>query len=554
LSGSFPAWSVLRHFDIMLKNACLGVAALAAAVGLFFASYSTHDFVQHLDRQVHGLHCSFLPGIAAAENGGESGCHVTLMSPYSSVLRESVWGGIPISLPAMAVFAFLIAFALFVIIGGHHNDRRATGFYVAAWCVPAIASIGMGYVAFSTLDAACKLCIGIYASSAVGLLASIGALAAPRVDLFTPPPAPANADGSKAPPPPERSLSWGILGAAFGVGCLFVALPVLAYAGAAPDFSGYVGECGTLADASDPHRVLLPIGPQTRSVPVIEVIDPLCPSCRAFERRFDASSVHERTSRKVLLFPLDNTCNWMVDRAMHPGACAISEAVLCAEGDAAEVIDWAFDNQEAISTAAREDAEAPRRMARERFPGLSECIGSDAVRARLNASLRWTVQNELPVLTPQVYVGDQRLCDADTDLGMDYALTRLVDAYRPGAPRIEPEPPTETAVAPSEPVRAEPVRTQPAPAQPPPQAPPPQAPPPEAPAQPAADPAPAEPAPAEPAAEPAAPAEAPAEPAPSAPSEKASGAQRRGVTRVVFRASPGREPGREALNGKEVVP
>ena len=107
----------------MRKNASLVVAALAAAAGLFFASYSTHDFVQHLDRQVHGLHCSFLPGIAAADVTGESGCHVTLMSPYSSILREAVWGGIPISLPAMAVFAFLIAFALFLMIGGHQDDQ-----------------------------------------------------------------------------------------------------------------------------------------------------------------------------------------------------------------------------------------------------------------------------------------------------------------------------------------------------------------------------------------------------------------------------------------------
>ena len=39
------------------------VFVLAAAAGLFFAGFSTHDFVEHLDRQVHSIHCSFIPGL-----------------------------------------------------------------------------------------------------------------------------------------------------------------------------------------------------------------------------------------------------------------------------------------------------------------------------------------------------------------------------------------------------------------------------------------------------------------------------------------------------------
>ena len=35
--------------------------------------------------------------------------------------------------------------------------------------------------------------------------------------------------------------------------------------------------------------------------------------------------------------------------------------------------------------------------------------------------------NQLPVLTPQVYVGGTRVCDADTDLGLDWTLDRLLD-------------------------------------------------------------------------------------------------------------------------------
>ena len=85
---------------------------VAATAGLVFSGFSTHDFVQHLDRQVHSITCSFIPGLADPDVSGASGCHATMMSPYSSVFRQSVWGGLPISLPAMSVFAFILLFAI----------------------------------------------------------------------------------------------------------------------------------------------------------------------------------------------------------------------------------------------------------------------------------------------------------------------------------------------------------------------------------------------------------------------------------------------------------
>ena len=425
----------------MRSNVFLAIAAAAAVCGFAFAAVSTHDFVQHLDRQVHGLHCSFLPGLDQTDVSGTSGCHVTLMSPYSSVMRESVWGGVPVALPAMAVFAFLGALAIALMALGRQRDVRATGFALAAWGLPVITSIGMGYLSLATLGAVCKLCVGIYASSGVGFLATLGALIVARAAQKPRalPVGAADETVKDASPPVQEALSYRALGAAFVLGVAFVLVPVGVYAAAAPDFTGYVGACGTLADGSDPQGVLIPIGTQLNPVPVIEVLDPLCPACKGFEARFAASSIEASTSRRVLLFPLDDTCNWMVDHALHPGACAISEAVLCAGGEADRVIAWAFENQEAITSATREDPGAAARMARQRFPALAECIGSPRVQARLNQSLRWAVQNQLPVLTPQVYVGDARVCDADTDLGMDFVLSRLVERYRP-SPRTSGAP------------------------------------------------------------------------------------------------------------------
>ena len=118
----------------------LVVVLLGAIVGTVFAAVSTYDFVQHLDRQVHNLHCSFIPG---AIHPGESGCQVAMMSPYSSVLRGQVWGGVPISLPAMSVFAFLMLLSADLLLTRRKDDPRATGFLALATALPAATSLVM---------------------------------------------------------------------------------------------------------------------------------------------------------------------------------------------------------------------------------------------------------------------------------------------------------------------------------------------------------------------------------------------------------------------------
>lgn len=400
----------------------------AAALGLVFSSFSTFDFVQHLDRQVHGIHCSFIPGLGTTEVAG-TGCHVTLMSPYSSVLRDRIWGGIPVSLPGMAVFAFLFYKAAELLLRRREHDPVATGFLLLAWGVPVLTSMGMGYLSLVTLGAACKMCIGIYVASGVGFLGAVGSRLTggggggggwrnvedePDDDEL---------DDDHDEPSETRPADHL---PAVGLGIGFVLAAVGVYALMVPDFSRFVGECGELSSASDPHKVLLPIDVSPGGAEAIEILDPLCPSCSGFEDRLEASGLGERLSRYALLFPLDNTCNWMVTSAVHPGACTISEAILCAE-QPSWVLAWAFDNQEAIKTATLADPGAAKAMVIGAFPDLKGCVGSAKVRSKLNKSLRWAVKNKLPVLTPQLYVRGVKLCDEDTDLGMDYALSRLLD-------------------------------------------------------------------------------------------------------------------------------
>lgn len=496
----------------MLAQRILTVlVAITAVLGFAFSSVSTSDFTAHLDRQIHGIHCSFLPGADQPDVSGTSGCHTTMMSPYSSVMRESVWGGIPVSLPSMAVFAYLVFLAVALLVTRKEGEPRAAGYQALAWLLPFGTSLVFGYLSLHELGAACKLCIGIYTTSTVGLvLAFVSFLRAYNATHRIPAtiddvdermePAPrikrraaetigeeattldetvrddeeaptgdadtvhaegegarirlatasqmdrrlrakrASRDGETGPRP--SGISYGVLAAAFLVGVVFVVTPVLVYASSAPDFEHYIASCGTLEHPEDDGNVFVAIGPQTREVGMIEILDPLCASCRGFEARFSEHRAASEVSRRAVLFPLDHACNWMIGESIHPGACVVSEAVLCAGGDAEDVLAWAFEHQEEIhaaATAAAEGAEDTRaardaaasaavtRMVRSRFSSLEDCIGSPTAEARLNRSLRWAVANHLPVLTPQVYVEGTRLCDEDTDLGLDWALARLLD-------------------------------------------------------------------------------------------------------------------------------
>lgn len=426
----------------MRTKVLASVALVAAVLGLIFASYATHDFANHLDRQVHGIHCSFVPGITDAETGSD--CQVTLMSPYSSILRSRYWGGIPISLLAMAVFAFLAFWGIYLLSTGAHEDKKSAAFGAIAWGLPLIATVVMGFIAFAELDAACKLCIGIYGASILGFAASLVQYFRAREDLsfVRPRPPDATIDESDAtlpgtmahrqPPPPRRasrSIWWAVV-----LGVAFVLVPTGAYVAAMPSYEAYAQGCGDLAEPKDRYGVFVPLGGTVSGREAIEVLDPLCPSCRGFEQRLESSGLDDRLYRKALLFPLDDSCNWMVSAAVHPGACEVSEAMLCVPDMANEILAWAFEHQEEVIAAERAEEGAAARMVTAQFPRTNGCVGSKRVSTKLHRGLRWAVANELPVSTPQLFVEGRKLCNEDTDLGLEYSLTRMLESAPGGAP------------------------------------------------------------------------------------------------------------------------
>src|SRR5262245_57325044 len=151
----------------------ISILVVAASVlGLAFALVSTSDYAQHLDRQMHELHCSFVPG-APASGDGDAACKAALFSPYSALFRGTYWGGVPVSLFAVGAFGFFAAFGLYLLLG--RAPRVAYVFLALAGLGPLAASITMFVISLTRLHTFCKTCIGIYAAS---ILLAVGAVLA----------------------------------------------------------------------------------------------------------------------------------------------------------------------------------------------------------------------------------------------------------------------------------------------------------------------------------------------------------------------------------------
>jgi protein-disulfide isomerase len=166
--------------------------------------------------------------------------------------------------------------------------------------------------------------------------------------------------------------------------------------------------------------------------PALAFEDPLCPTCRAFHQRLAAEGIMEQLDYQLALFPLDNECNWMLDRPLHPGACTLSKALLCADetGKGRLFLDWAYEEQEQLATAGKAGKEPLLAKVRARFPGLDACVDDKKTKQRLDAHLRFAVANKIKVSTPQLFLGGQRVCDEDTDLGLRFAFAKLAPKVR----------------------------------------------------------------------------------------------------------------------------
>jgi uncharacterized membrane protein len=383
------------------------VALVGAVLGVTFSGYSTLDYAEHLDRRVHDLHCSFVPG--AEPTAEAEACRTAMYSPFSALFKEELWGGVPISLFGLGAFAFLFAFALYLLLAGSRAPRAAVTFFGLVGVTPLLVSVAMFTISITRLGGLCKTCVGIYIASlvvAVGALWSVTAQRGP-------------AESRRA------GVSWLLPVAWLFVMGIVTLLPAWVYAQGVPDHRPFLTNCGHLAKPKEPHDALVKIRGARAVQPSIFFEDPLCPTCKAFHERLTAEGALDRLDIQLALFPLDSECNWMLDRPLHPGACTVSKVILCSENPMT-ALEWAFEQQEELTRAGAAGEPALRELLSRRFgAAMLKCVDSRETKLRLNRHLHFAADNSIPVSTPQVYLGDLRLCDEDTDIGLRYALKQL---------------------------------------------------------------------------------------------------------------------------------
>ena len=401
MQGSGPMPTRSRSYAV--------IALVASLLGLLFASNSTLDYASHLDRRLHDVHCSFIPGAAVTSEA--EACRAAMYSPYSALLKEAYWGGIPISLFARGAFAFFVGFSLYLLRSGSRAPRAAVLFFSVVSATPFLVSFVMFVISLTKLGHLCKTCVGIYISSTLLLLAGIlGALSLRR-------------DFDEAPRPRVGfmlPIAWLL---ALGLTTL---VPAVVYAASVPDERPYLTQCGTLKVEPAANVELVPLKGARAVQPALFFEDPLCPTCKAFHERLVAEGIYDRLDARLSLFPLDSECNWMLNEPLHPGACIVAKAVICGGEQSRAVLEWAYDKQEDVQKAGKQGAKALKSLIRARFGDpITRCIDDRKTETRLNNHLHFASENNIPVSTPQVYLGKQRLCDEDTDLGLRFTLGQL---------------------------------------------------------------------------------------------------------------------------------
>jgi hypothetical protein len=213
---------------------------------------------------------------------------------------------------------------------------------------------------------------------------------------------------------------------------IFAITPALLYVSALPNYSNHISDCGKLQKPGEDNPVLLHVKPAGATQQATLFVDPLCATCKAFHKRLLAEKVIDQLDTTLVLFPLDNECNWMLDRPFHPGSCLVSKAVLCADRRAFDVLEWAYDNQDKLLEGAKAPAGLVnvRAAIREKWGNLDACIDSKDTKVRLEKMLHYIVDNKLQVSTPQLFLGDTRLCDEDSDIGLAFTLRKLAPNLR----------------------------------------------------------------------------------------------------------------------------
>ncbi len=357
------------------------VALFLALAGLGLAAASDLTFI-HVKVHTDPAYRSF------CDVSSELSCDSVAQSPYSVFL------GLPIAVWGLCGYLAMAALAL------HRPapDRRGLGwpgFLALLTGAAALAIAPLAAVSKLLIHSACVMCMASWAITACLFAVSLtevrragGLGRAVRADL--------RLLGKR-----KGLLYGGALCAVAVPAALLAAVPRYWVGPAEPRGSA------SLASGADLERIPW-IGAESPALTLVEFSDYQCPFCQRAERQVRALLEENPTTLRVVhrQFPLDPACNPAIPRPMHPRACALALAALCAGDQGAfwPMNDAIFAAEDKVSLDLDELA---RRLGLD-AASFSRCLGSEGARARLRRDIDAGIQLKVQA-TPTFLVGDEAL-------------------------------------------------------------------------------------------------------------------------------------------------
>lgn len=323
-------------------------------------------------------------------------CDRVATSPYSVLL------GLPVSVWGILGYGLVVALATSGLVRRAPGGGWPGGALVVVCAVAALASVVLAAVSEIAIGALCLLCAASWLVS-LALLAVAWRACRPR--------------GVG----PSIRGDLALLRARPGRVFLVAAVAGVAVATAAVAYPRYwerapVARKGPVpapgpGGAASPSRTAGAAGGRTV---VVEYSDYECPYCaKAHEETRDLLRQRPDIEIDHRQFPLDATCNPAVKRTLHPSACDLARAGICAreQGRGAEMDDALFRNQrEGAALAA-----VAERLGLD-LPRFRACIGSPQTDRKLAADIEAGIRDGVRATPSYVVAGTTRAGDFPIDL------------------------------------------------------------------------------------------------------------------------------------------
>jgi protein-disulfide isomerase len=320
---------------------------------------------------------------AGAHAGETSFCSLSEVVNCDRVAtsRFSVVLGLPVAVWGIGGFALVTALAAAGLARRRPHPAWPRGLLVLTCGACVAASIALALVSKLAIGAWCLVCAAGWAVSVALLVASWRALPAAGLGAAL------AADWAAMKARPQRSIA--IAGALLGAAAV-----------AAVVYPHYWDRPARAAPAGSAAAQ-----PRARSGTIVLYSDYECPFCaRAHETERAALAAHPEIRIVKRHFPLDDACNPKVKRKIHPGACELARAGICAEaqGLSAEMDDALYRSQGQGARAL--DVAREVGLDLDRFRA---CLASRETQARLDADIAQAIRDGVRALP--TYVADGAL-------------------------------------------------------------------------------------------------------------------------------------------------